>query len=79
MISELGKIVGMAIIYFRRTPLMKAATIECVILDKSLQSRGFGGKLNKLLIEEAKKRGARFVELTSRSKRKNALAMYKKQ
>ena len=72
------KTVGMATICFREPPVDKIGTIEGVIVDQIYQGRGIGKILNKMLIEEAKKRKSDHIELTSKPKRKSANALYKK-
>lgn len=72
------KLVGMATIYFRETLMRKVGVIEDVVVDESCRGHKLGEKLNKMLIEEAKKRGAEYVELTSRPRRKTANVLYKK-
>ena len=71
-------IAGMATICFRESPIDKIGTIEGVVVDQTYQGRGIGETLNKMLIEEAKKRKLDYIELTSRPKRKAANALYKK-
>ncbi len=70
-------IVGMGTICFRESPIDKVGTIEGVVVDIMYQGQGIGRKLNMMLIEEAKKRGIDFIELTSRPERKAANALYK--
>jgi len=71
-------IVGMATICFREPPIGKVGTIEGVVVSLLYQGQGIGRKLNTILIEEAKKRGVDFIELTSKPERKAANALYKK-
>ena len=71
-----GFIVGIASIHFKETLIRKTGVIEDVIVDNNFRGQGFGKKLMKILIKDAKKRGAECVELTSNSKRKEANAMY---
>ena len=71
-------IAGMATICFREPPIDKIGTIEGVIVAQAYQGRGIGETLNKMLIEEAKKRKMSHIELTSRPERKAANALYKK-
>ena len=72
------QVVGMASIYFERTLLGFQARIEDVVVDAHCRGQGIGLELMELLIKEAKKRGADFIELTSADKREAALALYKR-
>ncbi len=69
---------GMASIHFRETFMRTVGVIEDVVVDEFYNGMGFGQKLNKMLIEKAKKRGVEYIELTSKPKRKAAIALYKK-
>lgn len=71
-------IVGMAMIYLRETPLVKAGIIECVVTDQAYEGKGIGRTIHNLLFEKARKINANYVELTSRPERKRANAFYKK-
>ena len=70
--------IGMASIHFRQTLIRKVGIIEDVVTDKNYRGKGIGRKLTEMLIEEAKKRRAEYIELTSNPKRKAAIALYKK-
>lgn len=72
------KLVGMASIHFRETLMHKVGIIEDVVVDESYRGCKLGEKLNKILIEEAKKRGVEYIELTSKPQRKIANILYKK-
>lgn len=69
-------IIGVAGIHFRKPLMRTVGTIEDVVVLRKFRNKGFGRKLIELLIEEAKERGAVYVELTSKPNRKEANAMY---
>ncbi len=75
-------LVGIAGIYFKETLMRKTGIIEDpgdiedVVIDEEYRGRGIGRKLTEMLIEEAKKRKADCVELTSSPKRIEANALY---
>lgn len=71
-------IVGMASIYFRQTLMGKFGIIEDVVVSESYLGKGIGDKLIRALIEEAKKRGVKYIELTCNPRRIAAKKLYQK-
>ena len=54
------------------------AQIEDVIVDESQRGKGLGKSISEKLIERARARGARVIQLSSNSTRIAANALYKK-
>ena len=54
------------------------AQIEDVVVDKNQRRKGLGKLISEKLIERARVRGARVVQLSSRAGREAANALYKK-
>ncbi len=52
------------------------ALIEAVMVDKHVRGQGIGSQMLAFAIEEARKRGCRFVQLTSNKNRKDAHRFY---
>ena len=73
-----GKIVGLLTLAVFRIPTAVRAWIEDVVVDSSVRSHGVGEALNQAAITEAKRRGAKTVDLTSRPSREAANRLYKR-
>ena len=73
-----GKIVGMGSLYYVETLVKKAAWIEDVVVHSEQQGKGFGKKIMKHIISEARKKGVKHVDLTSRHRRVGAHKFYQK-
>ncbi len=69
-------IVGMATLVFIRHPSGFEAFVEDVVIDEAYRGKGLGKQLMQKVIEEAKKRGVEYVELTSRESRIAANKLY---
>lgn len=73
-----NKIVGLLTLAIFRIPTAVRAWIEDVIVDSSARGHGVGEALNHAAIAEAKRRGAKTVDLTSRPSREAANKLYKR-
>lgn len=76
--DEQGKIVGSSTLAFYRTPTALHAWIEDVIVDETARGQGLGAALTQIAIEQAKERGAKCVNLTSRPAREAANRLYQR-
>jgi len=73
-----GRIVGSLTLAFYRIPTGLKAWIEDVVVDDSARGRGVGEGLNRAAIDEAARRGAKNVSLTSRASREAANRLYQR-
>jgi ribosomal protein S18 acetylase RimI-like enzyme len=73
-----GRIVGSLTLATFRIPTGLRAWIEDVVVDNSARGHGVGAALNIAALEEARRRGAVTVDLTSRPSREAANKLYKK-
>ncbi len=73
-----NKIVGLLTLAIFRIPTAVRAWIEDVVVDSSARGNGVGEALNHAAIAEAKRRGAKTVDLTSRPSREAANKLYKR-
>ena len=73
-----GRIVGSLTLATFRIPTGVRAWIEGVVVDESARGHGVGEALNRAAIDEAKRRGAITVELTSRPTREAANRLYQR-
>ena len=73
-----GRIVGSLTLAFYRIPTGLKAWIEDVVVDESARGQGVGEALNRAAIEEAERRGAKHVSLTSRATREAANRLYQR-
>jgi ribosomal protein S18 acetylase RimI-like enzyme len=73
---EGGKIVGALTLACYRIPTGLKAWIEDVVVDGAARGKGVGEALNVAAIEEARRRGAKHVSLTSRPSREAANRLY---
>lgn len=73
-----GEVVGSLTLAFYRIPTALKAWIEDVVVDDSARGRGVGEALNLAAIDEARRRGAKHVSLTSRSSREAANRLYRR-
>ena len=74
--KEDGMILGMLSLVFCTIPTGKKAWIEDVVVDQSARGRGLGKALMNHAIKEARKFGAKSVDLTSRPSRESANKLY---
>jgi ribosomal protein S18 acetylase RimI-like enzyme len=63
---------------FYRIPTGLKAWIEDVVVDESARGKGVGEVLNRAAIDEARRRGAKNVSLTSRQSRETANRLYQR-
>ena len=73
-----GAIVGVLSLVIYRIPSGVQAWIEDVVVDANARQRGIGEKLIRFALERAQKAGARYVDLTSRPARTDAIRLYQK-
>ncbi len=73
-----GRIVGSLTLAFYRIPTGLKAWIEDVVVDGSARGQGVGEALNTAAIDEARRRGAKNVSLTSRASRESANRLYQR-
>lgn len=71
-----NQIVGSLTLATFRIPTGVRAWIEDVVVDESVRGHGVGEALNLAALDEAKRRGAITVELTSRPSREAANRLY---
>lgn len=75
--DDAGTIVGTLTLVLFRIPTGIRAWIEDVIADPAASGQNIGRKLNQAALDEARRRGARTVDLTSRPSREAANHIYK--
>jgi ribosomal protein S18 acetylase RimI-like enzyme len=73
-----GRIVGVLTLAMYKIPTGMRAWIEDVIVDESAARQGIGEALSRAAIDEARRRGAKDVRLTSRPKREAANRLYRR-
>ena len=73
-----GQIVGSLTLAMYRIPTGLKAWIEDVVVDETARGRGIGEALNLAALEEARRRGAKSVDLTSRPSRDVANRLYQR-
>lgn len=73
-----GEIVGLLTLAVFRIPTAVRAWIEDVVVDERARSKGVGEALNHAALAEAKRRGAKTVDLTSRPSREAANRLYQR-
>lgn len=71
-------IVGTLTLIIFSTPTGRRSWIEDVVVDQGARGAGVGEQLTTAAIDEARQRGVRSVDLTSRPSREAANAMYVK-
>jgi len=75
--DDAGAIVGTLTLVLFRIPTGIRAWIEDVIADPAASGQGVGKALNRAALDEARRRGARNVDLTSRPSREAANHIYR--
>jgi ribosomal protein S18 acetylase RimI-like enzyme len=75
--DDAGTIVGTLTLVLFRIPTGLRAWIEDVIADPAASGQGVGRALNQAALDEARRRGARNVDLTSRPSREAANHIYR--
>ena len=73
-----NQIVGLLTLAVFHIPTAVRAWIEDVVVDSSARGHGVGEALNLAAIAEAKRRGAKTVDLTSRPSREAANRLYQR-
>lgn len=73
-----GLVVGSLTLALYRIPTGVKAWIEDVVVDSAARGHGVGEALNRAAIEEARRRGAKEVSLTSRPSRDAANRLYRR-
>jgi ribosomal protein S18 acetylase RimI-like enzyme len=73
-----GMIVGCLTLVTFRIPTGLRAIIEDVVVDGDARGSGVGAALSRAAIAEARRRGARTVDLTSRPSREAANRLYQR-
>lgn len=73
-----GHIVGSLTLAMYRIPTGIKAWIEDVVVDQSARGDGVGESLSRAAVEEARRRGAKDVSLTSRPSREAANRLYQR-
>lgn len=72
------EIVGLLTLAIFRIPTGVRAWIEDVVVDNQARGTGVGDALNRAALAEAKRRGAKTVDLTSRPSREAANRLYQR-
>ena len=75
--DDAGTIVGTLTLATFRIPTAMRAWIEDVVADSAAAGQGIGKALSQAALDEARRRGAKTVELTSRPSREAANHIYK--
>lgn len=73
---ETGRIVGMATLVIVPLPSGLRGHVEDVVVDETARGRGVARLLLQEMTSRAAERGARTLDLTSRSSRESALRLY---
>ena len=71
-----GRLVGALTVAFYRIPTGLKAWIEDVVVDAEARGQGIGEALSRAAIDEARRRGAKNLSLTSRPSREAANRLY---
>ena len=72
-----GRVVGSLTLAFYRIPTGLKAWIEDVVVDEDARGNGIGEALSRAAIDEARRRRAKNVSLTSRPSREAANRLYR--
>lgn len=73
-----GVVMGSLTLAMFRIPTGLRAWIEDVVVDNGARGAGVGAALNRAALDEARRRGARTVDLTSRPSREAANRLYQR-
>ena len=73
-----GRLVGSLTLALYRIPTGLKAWIEDVVVDESVRGQGVGEALSRQAIDEARRRGAKNLSLTSRAARETANRLYQR-
>jgi ribosomal protein S18 acetylase RimI-like enzyme len=71
-----GRVVGTLTLAMYRIPTGLKAWIDDVVVDRDAARQGIGEALSRAALDEAKRRGAKEVDLTSRPSREAANSLY---
>lgn len=71
-------IVGMGSLHFFKTLVKNSVWIEDVVVHPAQRRKGYGKKILEHMISQAKKRGARHIDLSSRNDRVESHKFYQK-
>jgi ribosomal protein S18 acetylase RimI-like enzyme len=72
------RIVGLLTLVVFRIPTGVRAWIEDVVVDESARGHGVGEALNRAALDDARRKGAKTVDLTSRPSRAAANRLYQR-
>lgn len=78
VLRNVQEVVGMGTLVFIRTTTGCRARIEDVVIDEKYRGRGWGDKLTRRLISQARQKRTSYIELTSRPSRVAANRLYMK-
>jgi len=73
-----GEVAGMASLHYMETLVKKSAWIEDVVVHPKHQGKGLGKKITQHIIEKAKRKGVKHIDLTSSPHRVAANKLYQK-
>jgi ribosomal protein S18 acetylase RimI-like enzyme len=73
-----GRLVGTATLVVFRIPTALRGWIEDVVTDEAARGQGVGTALTKAMLDRARERGCKTVDLTSRPSREDANRLYQK-
>lgn len=76
--TRTAPVLGLLTLAIFRIPTGVRAWIEDVVVDGAARGRGVGEALNRAALDEARRRGARTVDLTSRPSREAANRLYRR-
>lgn len=74
--SEDGRILAMLSLIILKIPTGNKAWIEDVVVDHTARGKGLGRAIMNHAFEQAKKRGVKSIDLTSRPSRQSANKLY---
>lgn len=75
---ETEEIAGMITIFVKRTPYVRKATFEDIVIDEKFRGRGIGQQLLQHAITFAKEKEAHYIDVTSRPRRIASNSLYQK-
>ncbi len=76
--SHEGRVVGTLTLIVYAVPMGLRGIIEDVVVDEGARRMGVAEQLTRAAIDEARRRGAKTIDLTSRSSREAANELYRK-
>ncbi|MCL5438454.1 MAG: GNAT family N-acetyltransferase [Patescibacteria group bacterium] len=74
--QKTNTIVGMLTLVIYRIPSVKKGVIHELVVDERWRQKGIGRKLIACTIEQARKEGIQYLDLTSNPKRESANKLY---